>query len=630
VAAVFKAIAGSGLGHEFFALGTVAVIANLALGILNKVLAQIITSAAGAALSIRGLGGALVTTSAEATVAAGSIEAAEGAMGVAAIAAGALTGALEVLLVAFVAFEAGKWVGNLLFGGGGKKTLGEVGDAALDLQARFANLDNDARRTGTSVDFLTQALTKSDGSFNDAALSALNLSIQAGSFTDLAGGLVKALEAGGDSADQAAIALEGMGVSTANAQAAVSGLDTSGANAQLAAFQVAALEADGAVRRTISDLQIAQQLGGTVNDPDGAFASAAAVKAATPIASSFDAFDPTPVVHAASSGGGSAKAARDKIKKAFAELSDDIKAIANKTSKQTADQIKSEFKALIKDLEDSGNKALVAGAKAVESKLLSNIDKLSKVKDKLSAELQIAQGVKDSVIASGAVDRGTGIATTFAGITNKLRFSVATTQQFTAVIKRLQAEKLNRTTIKQLIDEFSSDPTGALAAAQAIAGAGQAGVNQVNSLNTSLQEAGNDLGNDVAGELFKQGQHIGDGLLEGLKSKEKDIEKLINKIGDDLSKNLKKKIKAHSPSEVFSDIGGDVADGLIQGLDGSARKVADASTRMGQTMITFGPGSVAVNNADPKNPAGSGLMVGHGIVGILERQQAQAVLAGVG
>lgn len=642
--AVFHALAATHLGSFIVEIGTVAVVTRIGVSLLGKALLGVAGFAAEGALAMKNFGNASAIAGTQASIAAAKIEGA-GAAGAVAGAEGAVGGfagsklgkilngsaakATIIIPLLVAAGQAGHALGEKLAGANSAMDKAQANAEAL--APAYQILGSNTDQLGLSVDTLSQHLSA-------VGIQTLATSIQAGSYTDIAAGMVKALEAQGLSADDTAIALEGMGVSVQNAQNAVNGLDTTGAQADLYAFQVAALEADGAVRRTISDLQIAAQLGGSVADPDGAFTSAATVAANTPLVDSIH--YPTAGVGTGGStgkggggGGGAAKAAADKIKSAFADLSGDLKAIADKTSEQTASQIKSEFNALIKDLKDSGNSALVAGTKVIEQKLLDRIKKLKPLQDKLAAELSLAQGVKDSVTSSGSIDSGTGIATTFAGIQNKLRFSVANTQQFITAIKKLQAEKLNRTSIKQLIDNYASDPSGALAAAQALVSAGQAGITGaggINDLQNQLTELGNTLGNDTAGELYKQGQHIGDGLIEGLKSKVKEAEKVINDLADKMAAAIKKKTKSHSPSEVYAEIGGDIVDGLVGGINGGSQKVAAAATGMAQTVITFGPGSVAVNNADPKNPAGSGLMVGHGIVGVLDRNKTQSVLAGVG
>lgn len=325
-----------------------------------------------------------------------------------------------------------------------------------------------------------------------------------------------------------------------------------------------------------------------------------------------------------------AKAAADKIKAAFADLAGDLKAIGDKTSQQTAAQIKTNFNALIKDLKDSGHGALVAGAKSVEDKLLADIKKLKPVQDQLAAELTIAQGIKDKIVDLGNVTQSNdGIGTTFLGLQNQLRRAIANTQRFTQDIKQLQALHLNRTTIQQLIE---AGPVAGLPAAEALLRAGNAGISGaggINELQGTLTGLGNDLANDTAGELYKAGQAAGDGLLEGLKDKESAIEAEINKIADNMIATMNKKFKSHSPSKVFEDIGNNAGDGLVNGITGSIGKVSAASATMAGAVINFGAGSIAVNGSVPR-PEATGMMLGQGLVAVLNQRQTQAALNGTG
>lgn len=625
VANVIRAITSFPLAKFAISSAAVMILLNVAVKGLSVSFAYLAKTLAAAGVSLR-----LATTQLQATaVAAGEAGLAVDAAGAKISATkfaglkGALGKALNAAPLLVIAYTAGQAIGEKLFGG-------------IDQAAKQAS--NTFVVANVGLDHLQQSLLKAgissvttrDG-IELLGESTLNASGTFAPFSTRIETVVNSMFDMGDTSNQVSGALQALGFNSQEAADIINGQSYDAAERKLDLLRIAALEAAGAVQQAAADEadigldNLARRLSG--NKAPTSFSTSSGSGGgggSTPNSG---------VGTGGSTGAAAAKAAADKIKAAFADLAGDLKAIADKTSEQTASQIKSEFKALIKDLEDSGNKSLVAGTKVIENKLLDRIKKLKPLQDKLAAELGIAQGVKDSAISSGSIDAGSGIATTFTGIQNKLRFGVATTQQFLTAIKKLQSEKLNRTSVKQLIDNFASDPAGALAAAQALVSAGQVGItgaNGINDLQTQLEGLGNQLGNDTAGELYKQGQHIGDGLIEGLKSKVKEAEKVINDLADKMEKALKKKIKAHSPSEVFDDIAGDTIDGLTGGLDRRAHKVAAAAGRMGQTLITFGPGSVAVNNANPANPAGSGLMVGHGIVGVLERQKTQAVLMGVG
>lgn len=375
-----------------------------------------------------------------------------------------------------------------------------------------------------------------------------------------------------------------------------------------------------------------------INDPDGAFASAAAVSAATAIGGV------TPTDNLGGTGGDTttgndaaknkaaaaaakAKAAAEKIKTALADLKGDFKAIGDATSKLTAAQIKTNFNALIKDLKDSGHKALAAQAKIIEDQLIADAKKLKTKQDTLAAELAIAQPIKNSVIDLGNISTPTqGIGQTFLGIENQLNGAIAKAQAFGSAVKSLQREGLDPALLKQIID---AGPVAGYTAAQALLSGGQAGINLINGKQAILTGLGNDLANQVTPELFEAGKHVGDGLLEGLKSQEQALASEMDHIADLMIKAFNKKIGAHSPSTVFATGGDNIAAGLAMGLDRSNGTISGAMGRVSSTVINFGAGSIAVNGSVPR-PESTGMLLGSGLTSVLAGRQTQAALNGTG
>lgn len=321
------------------------------------------------------------------------------------------------------------------------------------------------------------------------------------------------------------------------------------------------------------------------------------------------------------------KAAADKIKAAIGDLKGDFKAIGDETSKLTAAQIKTNFNALIKDLKDSGHKALAAQAKVIEDQLIADAKKLKKKQDDLTAELSIAQPIKDSITSLGNVSTPTqGVATTFNGITNNLTLAIRNAKDFVAAIKTLQAEHLDPVLLQQLV---SAGPVAGLDAARALISAGLSGINTVNAQQAQLTGLGNDLANSVAPEFYEAGKHVGDGLLEGLKASEQALADEMDHIADMMISKFNKKIGAKSPSTVFAKSGDYIAQGLAMGMDRNGGMLAGAASRMSNTVITFGPGSIAVNGG-VNRPQETGSLLGQGIVGVLQQRQTQAALNGTG
>lgn len=321
-----------------------------------------------------------------------------------------------------------------------------------------------------------------------------------------------------------------------------------------------------------------------------------------------------------------AKAAKAKIKAAFADLAGDLKAIGDHTSEQTAAQIKTNFNALIKDLKDSGHSSLIAGAKAIEDTLIADAKKLAAIDKTLQAELSIAQNVKDAVVGLGSVATPTqGIGVTLLGITNQLDLAIAESGRFADAIGLLKG-KLNNTSLKQLVD---AGPEAGFAAAQAILLGGQAAIDAINSKEGVLEGIGNKFANAVVDPLYQAGLDAGNGLLNGLKDSEKKIEDEMDHLADTMLKKFDLRLGIKSPSTVMAGRGRNTGSGLVLGLEDSIAPITSAMNKISNAVVNFGPGSIAVNGGVPR-PEDTGMMLGQGIVSVLQQRQAQAALNGTG
>lgn len=330
-----------------------------------------------------------------------------------------------------------------------------------------------------------------------------------------------------------------------------------------------------------------------------------------------------------------------KIKAAMGRIKADLTRIAKNTSKQTVDTIKNNFETLYADMKEGKvSKAIVNAAKKVEKQLLN----LAKKRDSIVERLEVARdtlqtlkddaaaftkGIRDTVNAMGDVSQESrGFQNTFLGIRNTMRYAIATTQAFNANIERLRAMKLNDTSIRQLID---AGPEAAGAAARILASSGQAGVNEINNLQSQLTSAGNALATTGYNQFYANGIHMANGLVKGLESQEAAIMKQMDKMGDRMAAQFKKKLGIKSPSRVFAGLGEMIPAGLSKGIDSGINKVDASSQRMVDASITFGPGAVQVNGVgDPKAAQRAGILLGHGAAGVIAQKKTSQVLDGIG
>lgn len=390
-----------------------------------------------------------------------------------------------------------------------------------------------------------------------------------------------------------------------------------------------------------SPADLAKLLGGTIDDPDGAFASAAAVAASAAIGGKPATSDDISSLSGVGGGGGGAagggaaaskaKAAAKKIKDAFNQLSSDLKKIGDQTSKQSASTIKSEFDALVKDLIDSGHKALTKAARDTEKQLLKLAQQRDILDEISKSAHSAADSLHDTIEALGSVAQGTaGIGTTFTGIQNQLRFALSQTNQFNAVISQLKAARLNATSLNELI---KAGPAG-LANAQAILGGGAAGITGaggINELQAKLDAAAGTAADAAYNQFYKTGVSAADGLVAGMTTDLEKVTKAMDKLGDKMIAALKKRLGIKSPSTAFEDLTANVPLGAARGIENNLVPLQRAMNTMSSAMTNnFNPGSIVVNSANPNNPEGTGVMLGHGIVNILERQRTQSALMGFG
>lgn len=343
-----------------------------------------------------------------------------------------------------------------------------------------------------------------------------------------------------------------------------------------------------------------------------------------------------------------AKKIKAALKRAFADLD----RIAKNTSKQSVDTLKENFKQLYADLAEAGRKDIVAftkkqevaliNAAAKKDKLLKKILKdykanslveMAVARDKIGEKLDIAKdklkelkdasddftdSIKEQVNAMGNVaDESKGLGTTYVGIRGQLKSAVAQTKQFTIYIDKLRKMKLNETSLRQIID---AGPEAGMAAAKALVRSGQAGVDQIDTLQGQLTAAGNKLATSANNQFYSAGIKTAEGIVKGLESQEAAIVKAMDSIADKLVASIKKKLGIKSPSVIFGEIGENISDGLTKGIEAKGPRAVSAVSSITNDI------KVAVHGvSDPNAARRAGILSGQGIQNVLARQRVDAV-----
>ncbi|WLW38567.1 tail length tape measure protein [Streptomyces phage Verabelle] len=203
------------------------------------------------------------------------------------------------------------------------------------------------------------------------------------------------------------------------------------------------------------------------------------------------------------------------------------------------------------------------------NKLLGSWDsintKLEAAQKKL-ADLKTAKSDYAASVAQKIVDAAnvTNMEGGFSGIVTSLKMQVEQAKHFADVLGKLKSLGLNQEMFDQLAQ---AGPEAGMAAAEALANAGKAGVNQVNELEKQLASAAGKVGKTASEVMYDNGIHMAEGLVKGLEKQANAIENQMIKIADSMVKAIKKALGIHSPSRVMKALGVFVGKGLAKGLD---------------------------------------------------------------
>lgn len=236
-----------------------------------------------------------------------------------------------------------------------------------------------------------------------------------------------------------------------------------------------------------------------------------------------------------------------------------------------SDEVESKMDKLVSLLKKSGNKGLVQYALATKKHLLSIAKQWDKLQEKITKVQDYVASIADPIKASGSPTEVNG--GTFGDIRENLQNAVADAKAFASVLQKLRDLKLNKETMDQLA---AAGPEAALAAATAIAQAGQAGVDEINKLQNELNKAASASGNAAADIMFAQGGNIVKGLLAGLIADQDKLERQMTKLAKAMVRAIKRELGIKSPSRVFAGLGVNVGKGFVNGIASTHADAEDA------------------------------------------------------
>lgn len=221
--------------------------------------------------------------------------------------------------------------------------------------------------------------------------------------------------------------------------------------------------------------------------------------------------------------------------------------------------------------------------------------KLTKAKADLEAlkktAADYAKNVKQSIIDTGNVASFGG---SFNAIATGMQNAIQKAKQFTDAVKRLKAGGLNATSLDQIIQ---AGPEQGLAAANAILSQA-GGVEQINSLQRTLNSTANALGNTASSAMYSAGIKAAEGLVKGLTQQKRTIEDTMLAIAKGMVRAIRRALGIKSPSTVFRDLGMQVPRGFAQGI----RNGGPLVNRAFDSMYGYGTPSIPIMS----QPAGMG------------------------
>jgi tape measure domain-containing protein len=222
----------------------------------------------------------------------------------------------------------------------------------------------------------------------------------------------------------------------------------------------------------------------------------------------------------------------------------------------------------------------------------SALGKLAGKYDQYTEKIKVAQQTLDDAIKTrddynkSITDQYGDIATPTADTKaadyiESLKKQVEDTKTFVNTIQRLRELGLNDEAYKDLLSAGIS----ALPFAQDLLANGQAGIDQINSLNKELDGVAGQLGKTASSQLYQAAVDAAQGFVNGLKAQQAAIEKQMDAIADAMVKAIKKKLGIKSPSRVFAEIGGYSAEGMAEGLRTGSQLVEKSAANVGDNAI---------------------------------------------
>ena len=258
---------------------------------------------------------------------------------------------------------------------------------------------------------------------------------------------------------------------------------------------------------------------------------------------------------------------------------------------------------LLRQLDKAG-KSLIGYDKQLNKVTASLASAKTKLDDLKSSAAQLKQSVAASIMQGASVVTQApqeGFALTGIDVVNNMNAQLQKASAFSAQLQQLKKRGLSADLLDQ-IAEAGVDQGGATAAA--LAGASDAQLKQLNSMQSQLKKSANAAGSAVSDSMYGAGIKAAEGLVKGLQKKQKAIEAAMLRIAKSMEGAIKKALRIKSPSQVMADLGDYTALGLAHGITRSSKHAVIAAQGMAM--------SVAQGAALGGSPTWAGVPAGGG------------------
>lgn len=294
---------------------------------------------------------------------------------------------------------------------------------------------------------------------------------------------------------------------------------------------------------------------------------------------------------------------KDELQKAIDEANDDIKSANDKVKKLSKKKKKSkkdkaDLKKAKQDLADAkavkekseaAMKELDGALKAQQEQLMAVSDQydivVDKVKDAASAlsdaEKEMADAAKSYTDQFSKLPEFPDDGDLVDTYLNNIQDQIDATMKFAESLAYLRNMGLDDKTYKKLLEKG----TDAQPFIDALLESGQAGVDQINKLDSKLEDVAAAFGQTAAKEMYQNGVDMARGLLEGLQAQEAALKAEMEKLGNALVDAIKKELGIKSPSRVFAAVGGYSMLGLMEGMQKHIPALERTAEDVGDTAV---------------------------------------------